>query len=286
LARARGAPDDETDPGLRAQALSTLGYLAGQQFDLERAIALGEAAIALAEPLGDALRTALLTQAHALTLLQSGDPEGAFALADRARPVLVAAGGQDARVAAHDLVRSYHAFAAGDLDLADERSRDAVRLCELADYEPYRCWALLVRARVQERRGELAAAIVECERAVASAQRLGLAHYVAFALAVRGRLSALGGDPAEAQATLARALAIAESARTGWFTAFTRVALADVRAQVGDGAGAEALLRDVLEWSASPGARTGQNSFFLSVGGDPAALATERLAALTASAPA
>ena len=182
-----------------------------------------------------------------------------------------------ARVMSVDFVTCVRALGTGDHDLADATSRELLRRCALIDYEPFRCWGRLARARLEEARHDLAAAMIECVDALAAARRLGLAHYLSFTLAECGRIAALAGDVPRADAALAEAVDTAEQAGAGWFAAFARVRLADVRRTQGDHSGAETLLRQVVEWSSGPVAGAGRATFFRRLGGDPVATATARL---------
>jgi predicted ATPase/DNA-binding SARP family transcriptional activator len=270
------AAEPTADPLVRARALTVLGFIAGQQLDLEIALAAGQRALAGCLELGDELDVAVARYTLALTFEAADDHERSTELLARARPVWDAAG-MHTRVMSVDLVTCVRALATGDLDLADETSRDVLRRCALISYEPFRCWGHLARARLAEARHDLSAAGVACDAALASARSLGLAHYVSFSLAQSGRIAALVGDVAHAEAALTEAVDTAEQAGAGWFAAFARVALADVRRTQGDPAGAETLLRQVVEWSAGPVAGVARATFFRRLGGDPVATATARL---------
>jgi hypothetical protein len=278
LEEALRAPLAATDPQVRAKALTALSYVAGQQQDLEVAIAAGEESLAASEAFGDELATASARQALGLTLETAGDHERSAALLAAARRVFDAAGLHQ-RVSANDVITCVRALLAGDLATVDSASREVLRRCALIDFEPYRCWAHLVRVRLAEARADLDTAATECAAAVASARRLELAHVVSFALTQQGRVGALRGDPAAAEAALTEAIAVADAAGAGWFGAMARVALADVRAERGDQSSAEVLLHQVVGWSKGPVAGAGRTTFYRRIAEDPVAAATGRLAA-------
>jgi predicted ATPase/DNA-binding SARP family transcriptional activator len=276
------AAGSQVEPLVRVRALITLCYIAGQQLDLEQAVAAGEQAVALSAELRDELVTASAKQTLGLTLEQAGDHDRSAGLLAEAR-VVMDARDLHQRVLANDMVSAVRGLAVDDLELVDAASREVLRRCALIDYEPHRCWAHLVRARLEERRADLKAAGKECESAVASARLLELPHYVSFALTQLGRVALLDDDLERAETALGEALALAEAAGAGWFAALARVALADGRRRRGDAPGADALLRQVVEWSTGPVAGSGRVTFFRSLGGDPVAQAIAGLAASPAA---
>jgi predicted ATPase/DNA-binding SARP family transcriptional activator len=276
---ALAAADADAPVALRVRALNALGYLAGQQLDLERALEVGEQAVALSAGLDDELAAAEAEQALGLTLEQAGDHERSAHLLAAARAVFDAHDLHQ-RVLANDVVSCVRALAADDLDLLDTLTREVLRRCALIDYEPHRCWGYLVRARLEERRRDLKAAAKECESAVASARRVALPHFVSFALTQLGRVALLDDDLERAETALGEALAVAEEAGAGWFAAVARVRAAEVRRRLGDGAGADALLREVVEWSRSPVAGASRVTFYRALETDPAAAAAAALASL------
>ena len=277
LEEALRGPTAATTPALRAKALVALGYIAGQQQDLDVAIAAGEEGLALTERSDDELATASARQALGLTMETAGSHDRSVALLAAARRVWDAAGVHQ-RVMANDIITCVRALAAGDLETVDAASREVLRRCALVDYEPHRCWAYIVRVRLAEARGDLATAAAEGAAAVASARRLDLAHFVSFALAQHGRIAALRGDAEAAEATLSEAVDVADAAGAGWFGAMARVELAEVRRANGDRASANALLRQVVEWSRGPVAGAGRVTFYRRIAGDPVAAAVARLA--------
>jgi predicted ATPase/DNA-binding SARP family transcriptional activator len=272
-------PASEADPAVRAWALAVLGYIAGQQLDLDVALPAGEEALALSIRHGDEVAVAVARQVLGLTWEAAGDHDRSAALLTQARAVFDAASLHH-QVCNNDVVTCVRGLVTGDLDLVDRASREVLRRSALIDYDPHRCWAHLVRARLGEERGDLAAATAESRLAVAVARDLDLAHYLSFALARSGRVALLRGDLAHADAALTEAVAVADIAGAGWFAALARVGLADVRCSQGDLSAARALLRQAVEWGAGPAAGSARVTFYRRLAGDPVALATAALAEL------
>jgi tetratricopeptide (TPR) repeat protein len=272
-------PASEADPAVRAWALAVLGYIAGQQLDLDVALPAGEEALALSIRHGDEVAVAVARQVLGLTWEAAGDHDRSAALLTQARAVFDAASLHH-QVCNNDVVTCVRGLVTGDLDLVDRASREVLRRSALIDYDPHRCWAHLVRARLGEERGDLAAATAESRLAVAVARDLDLAHYLSFALARSGRVALLRGDLAHANDALTEAVAVADTAGAGWFAALARVGLADVRCSQGDLSAARALLRQAVEWGAGPAAGSARVTFYRRLAGDPVALATAALAEL------
>jgi tetratricopeptide (TPR) repeat protein len=230
LEEALAAPGPEIDPPVRAYALSVLCYIAGQQLDFERAVPAGEQAIALSRTLGNELALASAKQALALTLEAADEHERSSLLLAEARGVLDAAEVHQ-RVVVNDIITSVQALTMGDLDRLDSASQEVLRRCEVIDYEPYRCWGHLLRARLHQERQNIAGAVAECQLAVSSARLLDLAHFRSFALTQLGQLTAITGNLLGAKTLLEEAIAEAEKAGAGCFAAFAKVALVEVLRQ-------------------------------------------------------
>ena len=258
-------------PLLRVRALTVVCYLAGQQFDLENAIAAGEQALALATESGDLWTTAWSKQSIGLALEIAGDHQRAAGLLAEARPVLDAAG-DHWYVAANDLVTCVRALRSGELDELDKASHDVLSRAALIGYEPFRCWAYLLCSRVAELRGENATARAEAERAVVAARRTQLNHYVSFALVQLGRTALLDGDQSAAEGAFREAVVTAEAGGAGWFAALARVGLASALRSKGDDQGAAGVLQEVVAWDEGAKA-SGRQFFYLALGGDPRTLA-------------
>ena len=269
-------PASEADPAARGWALAVLGYIAGQQLDLDVALPAGEQALALSIRHGDEVAVAVARQALGLTWEAAGDHFRSAALLAQARAVFDAAGLHH-QVCNNDVVTCVRGLATGDLGLVDRASVEVLRRSALIDYDPHRCWAHLVRARLGEERGDLAAATAESRLAVAVARDLDLPHYLSFALARSGRVALLRGDLAHADAELTEAVAVADTAGAGWFAALARVGLADARRSQGDLSAARALLRQAVEWGTGPAAGSARVTFYRRLAGDPVALATVAL---------
>jgi predicted ATPase len=258
---------------LRARALTTLCYLAGQQLDLEAATAAGEQALSLWDPV-DEWSIAWTKQSLGLALAACGDHRRAASLLVEARAVMDAHG-EHWYVAANDLISCVRALVSGDVAGLEQLSSEVLRRVAEVGYEPFRCWGHLLRSRAAEQRGDLASARSECERALTAARLVQLNHYVAFALVQLGRTALLDDDSAAAEGTFREAIMAAEAGGAGWFAALARVGLADVLRAEGDEAGAVRLLEEVVAWGErTPG---GPQFFFTALGGDPRAQAAGAL---------
>jgi predicted ATPase len=282
LEAALEASSDGVPPAVRAAGFTVLGYLAGQQHDVARAVQAGERAIALAAEAGDDWELARATQTLALVLGAAGQPERAAGLLAETRAAMEATG-DDFWVAASDLIIAASAIRAGRLDLVDRTSRQVLARAQRIGYEPFECWARLLLGAVAERRSDPPAAVGELDQALAVARRLGLPHYVAFVLGELGRLTMLAGDPERAQALLAEAVTTAQAADSPWFAALAQTGLAATLRQSGGVVEAEALLTGVRAWAEQPDARQTRATFFIVLGGSPYARSLVGLGALRAA---
>jgi predicted ATPase/DNA-binding SARP family transcriptional activator len=260
-------------PLLRARALTVICYLAGQQFDVETAVAAGEQALALAT--GSAWTTAWCKQSLGFALEVAGDHRRAAVLLAEARGVMDARG-DHWYVAANDLVTCIRALRSGDLDELDKASHEVLSRAALISYEPFRCWAYLLCSRVAELRGDNTTARAEAERAVLAARRTQLNHYVSFALVQLGRTALLDNDQPAAEGAYREALLAAETAGAGWFAAVARVGLATALRAKPDNEAATSVLHQVLTWSGHPNT-TSRHFFYLALAGNPLTQATEAL---------
>ncbi|WP_371404645.1 winged helix-turn-helix domain-containing protein [Kribbella sp. NBC_00662] len=236
-------------PLLRARALTVICYLAGQQLDLDAAVAAGEQAVVL-QP-DDPWTTAWSKQALGLALEVAGDHQRAAQLLTEARVVMDAAG-DDWYVAANDLITCLRALRSGDVDELDRASHEVLSRSTAIGYEPFRCWAYLLCSRVAELRGDLPTARVEAEQAVLAARRTQLNHYVSFALVQLGRTA----DRTTAEGAFREAIVTADSAGAGWFAAHARTNLAGLLYATGDQQQAAALLDE------NAGTKTTNRHFF------------------------
>jgi hypothetical protein len=171
-------------------------------------------------------------------------------------------------VVVNDIITSVQALAMGDLDRLDSTSQEVLRRCGVIDYEPYRCWGHLLRARLHQERHDIAAAVAKCQLAVSSARLLDLTHFRSFALTQLGQLTALPGNLLGAKALLEEAIEEAENG-AGWFIAFAKVALAGVRRQQENPADAESLLQEVLDWGAGTVAGGDRVTLYRRLADDP-----------------
>jgi predicted ATPase/DNA-binding SARP family transcriptional activator len=267
-------------PGVPARVLvrahTSLAYLAGQQGDVTTALAAAETAVAVARAAGLVDGSAAAQHMLGLALQAAGRHDDSAALLAEARVLMVDAG-DHWRVAGNDLVTAVRGLVTDRLDVAAVAGREVLHHAGLAGYEPFTCWAHLVLARVAERQGDLPEALAAAERALVSAREVGVDHYLSFALASFGRVARLDGAPGAAVTACEEAVAVAERSGAWWFAAHARVELAAARGAVGDDAGAADDLRAVVTWSAGPLAGQGREYFFVALGGDPAAVASEAI---------
>jgi len=262
------AASEEVAPAVRAPAYTVLSYLAGQQYDLERAIQAGQLAIALAEDAGDEWEQARAKQTLALVLGAAGESGRAAALLAKSRAAMEETG-DDFWVSSSDLIAAVSGIRAGRADLVERASRQVLIRARRFGYEPFECWARLLLGRVAEQRSDLVAAIGELEEAIAVARRLELPHYVAFVLGELGRLAMRAGDLEGAEALQTEAVTTAQAADSPWFVALAQTFLAVTLQRRGDIAQAEALLREVRTWAERPDARQTRATFFIALGGSP-----------------
>jgi predicted ATPase/DNA-binding SARP family transcriptional activator len=273
LDAALDAAGGDIEPAMRVRALTARCYIAGQQLDFQTAVAAGDEAVTIAATIGDEWATAWARHSLALTLLVAGDRTRSATLLADARAVWDATD-DHWRVASTDIVSCVAALMAGELDVVDTTSAEILRRVADIDYEPYRCWGHMLRAGLATRRGDLATAAAEADRALASAWRLEPRHCVAFALTERGRVALLDRDEPTAEAAFLEAIAIAEAAEVPWFAALARVGLAETYRQRGDATSAAALVHEVLEWGSHADAHHSAGAIFRVIGGDPLTLAS------------
>lgn len=277
LAFALAAADDEP-PELRIELLAHLCYLETEELDLDAAIATGKQAAELATRRAPAA-VGLAQAALALAVAQSGDQEGAAALAEHARAALEPGGDVWAR-AATSLLRAQVAALAGDISTVAAMASEAYRHAAAIEFDAFEVPAALLEAWVAERRGEGAAARDAYRRALDVAARTGFADHAAFALAGLGSNALARGDVRHAEELERRALAAAEAAGAPWAAAHARVELGRVLAAAGDVATAERLYRNVVEWAEKPRMHEHRESLFVALEDDPAAAALHGLAEL------
>ncbi|MER7247846.1 BTAD domain-containing putative transcriptional regulator [Kribbella sp. NPDC000426] len=258
------ASDGQVRPALRARGLTVICYLAGQQLDLDTAVAAGEAAVVLRPD--DAWTTAWSKQALGLVLEVAGDHQRAALLLSEARVVMDAAG-DDWYVAANDLITCLRALRSDDVEELDRASHEVLRRSTAIGYEPFRCWAYLLCSRVAELRGDLSTARAVAEHAVVAARRTQLKHYVSFALVQLGRTA----DQSTAEGAFREAIVTADSAGAGWFASHARTNLAKLLTTKGDPQQAATLLNE----TATP-KTTNRHYFYLALAAEPALLARSK----------
>ncbi|WUJ72267.1 winged helix-turn-helix domain-containing protein [Kribbella soli] len=251
-------------PLLRARALTVICYLAGQQLELDTAVAAGEEAVVLRPD--DPWTTAWSKQALGLALEVAGDHQRAALLLAEARVVMDAAG-DDWYVAANDLITCLRALRSGDVEELDRASHEVLSRSTAIGYEPFRCWAYLLCSRVAELRGDLSTARSEAEQAVVAARRTQLNHYVSFALVQLGRTT----DHTTAEGAFREAIVTADSAGAGWFATHARTNLAAALNAKGDPQQAATLLAET-----ATARTTNRHYFYLALAAEPPLFAGER----------
>jgi predicted ATPase/DNA-binding SARP family transcriptional activator len=269
---------DSAPAEVRAHALTTLCYLAGQDRDAERALAAGDAAIALAEEVGSEWAVASAKHAMALVLFDSGDDERARRYVDDARLVMEEAG-DDWRLCALELIASSSAVRSGDLRSAADAAGRVLERATRIGYLPFMCWARLQLGTIALRAGRPSDARSELEAALELALDLSLPHYVSFAEALLAGVAVRTGDGDGARRWYTDALETAETARAPWFAALARVGLAAVLESEGKIAEADALLADIVTWGDGSAGGPARESFFITLSGDPYAIALIALGA-------
>ena len=280
---ALSATGEDVPVELKVELEAVLCYLACEELDLVAALALGERALAHAQADG-ALRPLGLAQlAYALALAQSGQPEGADALAREALATLESAGDAWGSAAAA-IIGATGAAAAGDVDTVAAMAAAIRRHADAIDYDAFRVPGLLLEAWVAERRDELGAGVEVYGSALELAGRIGFGDHAAFALAQLGANALAGGDLRRAEELQRQALATAEAAHATWVAAHVRVQLARIAAAAGDTAAAERLYKQVVEWSQADRPHEARESLVLALAGSPAQAAELGLAELADTA--
>ena len=202
---ALAATREDAPVALRIELLANLCYLAGEELDLDAALAAGERALALAETAAAPRELGLAQFTLALALAQSPDHGRAEAMARDACATLEAAG-DDWGVAASSLSRAVGAAAAGDVATVAAMAAAVRRHSDALGYDAFRVPGLLLEAWVAERRQEAAVAVERYRQAVELATRVGFGDHAAFALSALGGIALAGGDLREAASSSARRL--------------------------------------------------------------------------------
>ncbi len=276
---ALAAAREDAPVALRVELLANLCFLAGEELDVEAALAAGEGALALAETVTAPRELGLAQFTLALALAQSPDQGRAEAMARNACTTLEAAG-DDWGVAASSLSRAIGAAAAYDVATVSEMAAAVRRHSDAIGYDAFRVPGLLLEAWVAEKRQEAALAVKRYRQAVELARRIGFRDHAAFALSALGAIALVGEDPREAAELQRQALGEAEAARAPWVAAQARLQLGRNAAGAGDADTAEELFRQVLAWSQEWRQRQAREILFIALAGSPARAALLGLAEL------
>ena len=276
---ALAATREDAPVPLRIELLANICFLAGEELDLDGALAAGERALALAEAAAAPRELGLAQFTLALALAQSPDQGRAGAMAADACATFEAAG-DDWGIAASSLGRAVAAAAAGDIATVAATAAAVRRHSDAIGYDAFRVPGLLLEAWVAERRQEAAVAEGRYREAVELATRVGFADHAAFARSALGGIALARGDQDKAAELQRRALGEAEAARSQWVTAQARLELARNAAGAGDANTAEGLYRQVLAWAQEWRPREARESLFVALAGSPARAALLGLAQL------
>jgi predicted ATPase len=281
LEAALAAADDSLPAVVQARALSSLGYLEGQQSDFDRGIEDAERGLAFAVASGDTWQTASSKLILGLTLDEVQRYERVPGLLAEARAGFdsIAEPRADWGVAACELVTAVAAVRSGDLEAAERANREVLVRSQHIRYDLFDAWSRLLTAWIAERRGDLETAVAECRAALELLRRLGLPHYVAFALCVIGRLAMRAGALDRARLLQSTAAEVVDAATSPWFASFAHHGLAVTLQRSGKVDAAESLYRQAVAETPAAGTEFAA-LFFIVVGGSPAAGSLIALGAL------
>jgi predicted ATPase/DNA-binding SARP family transcriptional activator len=275
--RALALPDEGVPASLKVHALAIQSYLAGQELDVEVALAAGERAVALGAQVGRTRPLALANMALALALAEAGTPERV--------PDLVRTGeevyreiGDEWGIGSAELILAPIDMRAGDVEAVAAHGRAAVGSGRRSGYDPWEIWGRLLLAWADERTGSTRAAAGEYDRALELSRALGFDHYSSFVLVQLGRLALADGDVERTLGLVGQAIEAVAGSESAWFVALARHALALALRRAGDLEGAERELRAVVEAVEGSGQLYARETFFTVLAGDPVARALVALA--------
>jgi predicted ATPase/DNA-binding SARP family transcriptional activator len=277
MEEALSLPYENLAPDVRTHALAILAYLAGQELDVDAAIAVGQEAVAFGEKAGR-------TRPFALACTVLGMALGAAGVGERARD-LVRTGseiyrdiGDEWGIGSAELILAPLDIRMGDLEAVSHRGRAAVESGRRSGYDPWEIWGRLLLAWADERTGSIRAARDEYERALALSTALGFEHYVSFVLVGLGRLALADGDEDGGLDLLRRAVESADSAESTWFAGLAHQALGVALDRLGRREAAEGELLRVVETVEDLRRPSPRETFFAVLAGDPVARALVALA--------
>jgi hypothetical protein len=232
----------------------------------------------LAEGTGSEWAVASAKNAMALVLFDTGDVERAERFVADALVVMEDAG-EDWRVCGLELIASSVAVRSGDLPSAADAARRVLARAGRIGYHPFMCWARLQLGVIAQRAGRSSDARTALDAASELARDLGLPHYVSFAGSLLAGVAVRTGDTTAARHSYTDAFETADAAGARWFAALARVGLAAVLEGEGGIADADALLADVVAFGDRSGGGPARESFFVTMSGDPYAIALVTLGA-------
>jgi predicted ATPase/DNA-binding SARP family transcriptional activator len=270
-------PEEGVAPAVRAYALAILSYLAGQELDVDVAVAAGEEAVARASDVGRTRPLAVANMVLAMALAEAGQPERV--------PDLVRAGretyghiGDEWGVGSAELILAATDMQAGDVERVAERGRAVVESGRRSGYDPWEIWGRMLLAWADERTGSTSAARREYELALERSKALGFDLYVSFVLVRLGRLALADGDVERALELDRQAVQLADAVGSTWFAGVARHAMGLALERSGDPDGAERAHRAVVEALERDGRPYVRETFFTVLNGDPLARSLVALA--------
>jgi tetratricopeptide (TPR) repeat protein len=214
----------------------------------------------------------------ALALVDTGDVERAERFVADARVVMEEAG-DDWRLCALELIASSTAVRSGDLRSASDAARRVLVRATRIGYHPFMCWARFQLGVVAQRAGRPSEARSDLDAALALARDLAPLQYVSFAQSLLAGVALQMGDTTAARSSYADALETAEAADAPWFAALARVGMAMILEGEDAIVDAGVLLADVVAWGDGSGRGPARESFFITMSGDPFAIALIALGA-------
>jgi tetratricopeptide (TPR) repeat protein len=171
------------------------------------------------------------------------------------------------------------AVRSGDLGSAAAAAHHVLARATRIGYHPYVCWARIQLGVTADRAGRPSDARADFEAALELARDLELPHYVSFVQSLLGGAALRTGDTTAARHAYTEALQTANDADAPWFAALARVGLAAAVEADDAITDADALRAAVVAWGDAAARGPARESFFITMSGDPYAVALIALGA-------